>query len=374
MTIACPNCNRQVQYLASGCFAIFRIEDVSCQTCADGYIISPPCDDYKLIGDAIVCRHSVDSHCMRCARDYDPSKCYMVAIEPIHGGTSTLIHTHQYDCTVVCTDSRDCDIQTQQCANCEGYIMLDHDGAFCDECFQKEQQEHVDTACGCIIENSTRGRKMRACDYHIRTADCIECKKAFMYVYSHHRPFRFRCNDCMPSASMECINEKCKQVYAWGNVGAPNRTMNTCTYCEVSKGYIGWHHIFVYPEYMRFPATVAAFVAERGWNMPINHALVITASTLEAVHCDHEVFMEILIRNLKKHAKKIKKHIGTDTLLPGPVLMIEKSAVACMVLMQWLPNDIRLKIIDMLSTQCGDYSDDQSDGCMCEACNESRWQ
>lgn len=242
----------------------------------------------------------------------------------------------------------------QKCGNCGDEMpACEHDDAYCNRCYKN-------TKCGCYshpVENSARGRKLEACSECIITFTCIECKQLHMYADSHHeKRQRFRCDACMPGDAIECF--KCSNVYVWGNIGAPDRelqSMRTCLHCIVKDGmsHYSWHHLFADPTYLRFKDTVAEFVSTNNMTyLTINDALAVAASTLEALKCDHDVFMSIMMANLQTKR-----------------MMVKSSAMAALVLMQWLPNDIRLKILDMVDEHTNVIPNyDQCDGCLCGGC------
>jgi hypothetical protein len=331
MSIVCPDCPSGARPI-EGCELIDtqnRMHMFACKTCGDGYNQHdnfPACNDYKIIGGHVVCRHHCGL-CPNCTTDYNPNDCYMVQKTNEYWGEKWTVHKFSHDCFV--EGDKTCPaygIVQQKCyRDCGNYTKTMLDGAACSECQNKAMCRH--TICRERIENSSIGRKFKRCTEHIGTIECIECKSVFR---GHGM---LRCINCIPTGSAEC--RKCNKVLKYGTLLLPLRDMTKCLRCDDWRGgykYKGTlHELFISTNFRLFESRVKLVCANVDCDSI--RALTICAATLQTCNGAKPGYLrKLMLRNVQ------------DDESP-----MDESGYACLVLMQHyrLPNDIRLMIIDM---------------------------
>lgn len=337
MSIVCPDCPSGARPI-EGCELIEtqnRMHMFACKTCGDGYNkddrMGDACNDYKIIGEYLVCRHYRCMLCPDCtAMEYIPGDCYMVQKTNMYWGVKLIVHRFSHDCVVESDEPCPKYGVVQQkcyrnCGNSCKYTRTMLDGAACSKCADTSMCR--DRTCRERIENSSIGRISERCTEHISAIECIECKGVFR---GHNM---LRCAKCIPIDSAEC--RKCNKVLKYGTLLLPLRDMTMCLRCDDWRGgykYKGTlHELFISTNFRLFESRVKLVCATIPCN--IKRALCICAATLQTCNGAKPGYLrKLMLRNVQ------------DDESP-----MDDSGYACLVLMQHyrIPNDIRLMIIHM---------------------------
>jgi hypothetical protein len=340
VVITCPDCGKQCQYLLTGCVQAYTKQSkrtYTCYTCGDGTVTYPPCDTFGLFNGQVVCvcMHGDINACTQCCSFTSGERYVELVYSWTYGKNEDILHTALSvgaDAIIPIPmphdDNEWCPLhggKITQCIQCP-QMLIDkgYQGQLCHLC------QPSDTCgmhgCNNICWNSTLGRQLRSCQVHASEQFCIECK-----VFFQSRGKKYRCRVCNPNNLIECSS--CRAGYNYGSVYMPTRMAEPkCLKCVDDPTL---HGVFASSQLEDFEHMVAWVLSLV--RAPVTHdaAIVICAMTYESLHPDtsKRYKISLMCRNLRKGIYAFDNN---------------KCSLSCLVFMRRLPNEIRLKIIEMV--------------------------
>lgn len=338
--ITCPDCGKQCRYLLAGCAQAYMKQSkrtYTCYTCGDGAVTHPPCETFGLFNGKVVClcMHGDINTCARCCSfAFGERYVQLVCISNHYCGDADILHTALSvgaDAIIpIPHDVEWCPLlggKITQCVQCPQLLIDEgHKGQMCHLCQPPDMCGIHD--CKDKICNSTIGRQLQSCRAHTYEQFCIECK-----VFFQSRGKKVRCRACNPNNLVECLT--CRTGYNCGSVYMPTRMADPkCLKCHDDQTLHGVFACSMLDDFERMVAWVCKHMRTHARMLTYDAAVVICAMTYESTcqNASKRYKISLMCRNLRESVYAFDNH---------------KCSLSCLVFMRRLPNEIRLKIIEM---------------------------
>jgi hypothetical protein len=187
---------------------------------------------------------------------------------------------------------------------------------------------------GCVDGGAT-------CVQHIAKNNCLTCGVLFDLKWG-----KFHCNECnLLNSKKECFT--CHQMFVVGCIYWPFKSHGHCLKCMVTSPEITWgsdldqahatmHKLFIDRTLEKFEDHIVAMREKYKISRPLTECLVLAT-------------MGSQIAMMRYDVKSIRIHImQLRWMRSGNASLCDHASVSCLLFMRTLPNDIRMKIMNLV--------------------------